>query len=189
VSEPAPFGPYYFSLTDEEVRVAASRIAFRGDLSRRFERDHVAPLVAFVLLLVFVAILAFSGLLNRRIAEAALLLGAIAFMASRFVSHWRLRGAHKSSLAAVQAVARWRDLQVLVDLDGACLKGVEAARRCSFGAGARIENVAGLIYLWPKEGEPILIPVRAFADPGEVERFVNFARRRMADRSGFNASC
>jgi hypothetical protein len=188
VSEPAPFGPYCFSLTDEEVQVAAARIALFGDLSRRFERDHVVPLVAFVLLLVFVAILAFSGLLNRRIAEAVLLVGAIAFMASRLVSHWRLRGAHKSSLAAVQAVARWRDLQVLVDHDGACLKGAQAARCCSFGVGARIENVAGLIYLWPPEGVPILIPVRAFADPDEVERFLNFAQRRMAGRSGFNGS-
>jgi hypothetical protein len=175
VSEPVAFGPYYFSLTDEEVRVAAARIALCGDLSRRFARDYVAPLVAFVLLLVFVAILAFSGLLNRRIAEATLLLGAIAFMAIRLVSHWRLRGEHKSCLAAVQAVASGR-LQLLVDHNGASLNGVEAARRCPFGAGARIENVAGLIYLWPREGQPIVVPVRAFADPGEVERFLDFAQ-------------
>ncbi len=84
MSEPAGFGPYSFSLTDDEARLAASRLALRLGLGSRFERDYVAPLVVFVLLLLFVAILAFSGLVGRRMAEAALLLGAIAFLATRF---------------------------------------------------------------------------------------------------------
>ncbi|HYC25792.1 MAG TPA: hypothetical protein VEC58_07130, partial [Roseiarcus sp.] len=93
MSEHKGFGPYRFALTDEEVQIAAARAALGGDLARRFERHHVAPLVAFVLVLIAVAILAFTGLIGRRLAEGLLLMGAVAFLASRLASHWRLQRA------------------------------------------------------------------------------------------------
>jgi len=187
VSELAAFGPYRFSLTDGEVRTAAARMALRGHLARRFERDHVAPLVAFVLLLVIVTALAFTGLIGRRLAEGALLIGAMGFLASRLLSHWRLRRALKSSLIALRALDGDPELALEVDRDGVSLRGARSCRRCPFSAGARVENVGGLIYLWPREGEPIPIPVRAFADPEEAEDFLTFAEARMADHGDYCA--
>ena len=180
MSAPASFGPYSFTLTDEEARVAASRAGLRRNLAGGFERHYVAPLAAFVLALAFIAILAFTGLIGRRLAEAGLILSALAFMAARFLAHWRLHSAQKASLAATQTLQRRGETRLLVDDQGAAIEGGGDSRRCAFQAGAQAEDAGGMIYLWPRDGEPVFIPTRIFADEGEAARFLAFARARMA---------
>ena len=67
-------GPYSFEMTEEDARVAASRAGLRAALSGRLSRNHVAPLVAFALLMAFVTILTLTGLIGRRLGEGALIL-------------------------------------------------------------------------------------------------------------------
>ena len=180
MSAPTAFGPYSFTLTDAEARVAGSRAGLRRNLAGRFERHYVAPLVAFVLAIAFIAILAFTGLIGRRLAEAALILSALAFMASRFLAHWRLHGAQKASLAAAKALQRRGETRLRIDDQSAAIESDGDSRRCVFQAGAQAEDAGGMIYLWPREGEPIFIPTRIFADAGEAARFLAFARARIA---------
>jgi hypothetical protein len=185
LSVSAALGPYRFSLTDEEARVAASRIGLRFGLSQRFERDYVAPLVLFALLVLFVAILAFSGLIGRRMAEAALLLGAIAFLATRFLAHRRLRRAERLGRKAVADVVANGEVHMRVDDDGLALSypGVGAAWESrAFQRMAEAEEAAGMIYLWTPAAEaaPIVIPVRIFVEAEEARQFLAFVRARIA---------
>ena len=186
MSESPAFGPYHFALTDEEARVATARVALRYGLSRRFERDYVAPLVLFVLLLVFVTILAFSGLIARRLAEAALLIGAVIFLTTRFLAHWRLRGAQRLAKGVVDKIAAAGETSLTVDEKGLIFLGLGAAepRRGLFLDLAEAEDTGGVIYLWrpDKENEPIVIPTRIFSDATEAARFLAFARGRFGKR-------
>ena len=81
--ETSDFGPYAFSLTADEARIAAARAGLRRALAGGLTAAHFAPLAAFVLAILFIAILALTGLLGRRSAEAALLVCAAAFLAQR----------------------------------------------------------------------------------------------------------
>jgi hypothetical protein len=179
--EPVAFGPYRFALTDEEARVATARLALRYGLSRRFEREYVAPLAFFVLLLAFVAILAFTGLIARRSAELALLLGAIFFLASRFVAHLRLRRAQCLAKSVVDRFAAAGEKTLRIDESGVTLGDADESRRCAFHDLAEAEDSGGLLYLWRSgtDGAPILVPTRIFSDATEAARFLTFARGRL----------
>ena len=74
------------------------------------------------LLIVFIAILTLTGLLGRRLGEAALILAAIAFMASRMIAHWRLRGAQKNSLANAAALHEAGETRLVGRRAGAALR-------------------------------------------------------------------
>ncbi len=185
MTESAVFGPYSFALTDDEARIAASRIALRSSLARHFERDYVAPLVVFVLFLVFIAILAFSGLMNRRLAEAGLLVGAIVFLAVRFLAHWRLRSAQRVSQAMLAQIVALKDIRLFLDEEGLIFDAstLETKRRL-FDHMSEAEDAGGLIYLWRRDNgdAPMVVPTRIFADADETQRFLAFIRAKIAVR-------
>jgi hypothetical protein len=175
-SEPAPPGPYSFALTHEDAKTAAARAGLRATLAGRLSRNHVAPLVAFALFLAFVAILTFTGLLGRRFGEAALLLAAIVFMASRMVAHWRLRGAQKTSLAAAASLHEAGETIVRVDASGLRFENAAGSRRLAFADCDEAENAGGIVYLWPRKGEPAFIPAHAFASEAAAQEFLDWVR-------------
>ena len=177
---PKPPRPCSFALTAQEAQVAASRAGLRAALSGRFSLTHFAPLVAFVLFVVFVAILTMTGLLGRRYGEAALIVGALAYMASRMAAHWRLRGAQKNSLAAMAA---WRAVgQATARLDdfGLHIESAAGSRHLAFVDCDETEDAGGIIYLWPRRGDPAFIPARAFPDEQAARDFLAFARAGVA---------
>jgi hypothetical protein len=182
LTAPAGFGPYQFTLTDDEARLAAARLALRHGLAARFEREYVAPLVVFILLLVFVAILAFSGLISRRLGEAALLLGAIIFLTTRFLAHWRLRRAQRLATSAVARIAAGETCLTIDDAGLTIRNGSDGeARRDSFIELSEAEDAGGVIYLWrpTQERAPIIIPTRIFGDAAEADKLLAFARARI----------
>jgi hypothetical protein len=175
LNAPLSFGPYVFCLTDAEARTGAARLALRRGLVGAFERHFVAPLAVFVLLLVFISIVAFTGLVGRRFAETALILAAILFMAARFHAHWRLRGAQKASLAAAKSLQGEGEMRLVVDDGGVSLEG-PLVRRCGFASRAAIEDAGGMIYFWPEEGEPFFVPTRAFGGDQNAAAFLAYAQ-------------
>jgi hypothetical protein len=124
-------------------------------------------------------------LIGRRMAEAALLLGAIAFLATRFLAHRRLRRAERLGRKAVADVVANGELHMRVDDGGLGLSypGVGAAGESRpFQRMAEAEEAAGIIYLWPPaaEGAPIVIPMRIFVEAEEAKRFLAFVQVRIA---------
>ena len=185
MNESPVFGPYHFVLTDEEARVATARVALQYGLSRRFERDYVAPLVLFVLLLVFVTILAFSGLISRRFAEAALLIGAVIFLASRFLAHWRLRRAQILAKGLVDQMKAAGEASLAIDENGVIFNSMSAgdARRYAFLDLTSAEDAGGVIYLWALgQANPLIIPTRIFADADEADKFLGLVKTRLGKR-------
>jgi hypothetical protein len=180
-SEP-PKGPEpcSFALTPQEAEIAASRAGLRAALSGRLSLTHVAPLVGFVLFVAFVAILAMTGLLGRRLGEAALILGALAFMVFRMAAHWRLRGAQKNSLAAIAASGQVGQATARLDDSGLHVESAAASRHLAFADCDEAEDAGGIIYLWPRSGEPVFIPARAFPSEQAAHEFVAFARAGVA---------
>jgi hypothetical protein len=174
-----PSGPYAFALTQEEAKTAAARAGLRAILTGRLSRNHVAPLVVFTLFLIFVAILTFTGLLARRLGEAALILAAIAFMASRMAAHWRLRGAQKNSLAAALAWQAEGETKAWVDESGLRLENAAGSRRVVFADCDEVEDAGGMIYLWQRSGEPAFLPARAFEGDKSAQEFVKTVRGRL----------
>ena len=63
------FGPYVATLDPAEIDAAAARYGLRAALSGGLTASHQAPLAAFVLTLLFAAILAMTGFISRRAGE------------------------------------------------------------------------------------------------------------------------
>lgn len=168
----ASFGPYAFALTPEEAEAAAARYGLRRALAGGLTARHHAPLAAFTLAVLFASILAFTGLIGRRAGEIAILLSAMAFMVQRLMTHWRL---HSARVRAREAFAQSRREQtILVGPDGVAVESGGTARRVAFDDVDDAEDAGGLVYLWLRAGDPVVIPTRVL--PGaqaEAARLVS----------------
>ncbi len=166
------FGPYAFTLTPAEVEAAAARaglrLALRGGLLAR----HLAPLTAFVLIIVFASVLALTGLISRRAGEAALILSAAAFMIQRLANHWRIRRARREGRAAIARLQSAGALTATFDNETLSLDVDGRTLRLNYADCEAAEDAGGLIYVWPRAGAPIVMPTRVLADAQEAARLL-----------------
>ena len=176
------FGPYVFVLSDDEAAAAAARFGLRSALSGGLTRAYLVPLAAFVLVVLFAATLALTGLVTRRHGEEALLIAAAAFMANRMASRWRLRRLRREGLAAIAALRAAGPLTVRADAGRLEFEAAIPPRRWDFARCVEAEDAGGMIYLWPREGVPACIPTRILAGD-EARRLLAFLRARIAARS------
>ena len=167
------FGPYAFTLSPAEAEAAAARaglrLALRGGLLAR----HLAPLVAFALIMAFASVLALTGLISRRAGEATIILSAAAFMIQRLASHWRVHGARREGRAAVARLQSAGAVTATFDDDALSLNVDGRTRRLCYAECEEAEDAGGLIYVWLREGAPIVVPTRALADGEEATRLVS----------------
>jgi hypothetical protein len=170
---PESFGPYAFTLAPGEAEAAAARLGLRKALKGGLLASHVAPLTAFALIMAFASVLALTGLISRRAGEATILLAAAAFMIQRLATHWRIRRARSDGQAAIARLqsagsltARFDNESLSLDVDGRTL-------RVRYADCEDAEDVGGLIYVWLREGGPIVVPTRALADVDEAARLVS----------------
>jgi hypothetical protein len=166
-----------FELTEEEAQVAGSRAAWRASLAGGLLAQHLAPLAAFVLAVTFAAILGWTGLISRRAAEIALIACAAAYMVYRLWTRRRFLTARRAALA-------WAETQ----RDPARLECDEAGfhrdgQAWLFADGLEVETVAGLVYVWPRQGWPLVWPSRAHGGDGEAAAFLAHARSRAGGRA------
>ncbi len=166
-----------FSLTPEESAVAASRAAWRASLQGGLLSRHLAPLAAFVLVVLFAAVLGWTGLIARRSAELALILAAAVYMGYRLWTRRRFLAARRIADAWAQTMSA-APLRLALDDRGFALDGGINAPRWSFAEGLEIEEVSGLVYVWPQRGAPLVWPLRAHADADAAARFLAEARNR-----------
>jgi hypothetical protein len=176
------FGPYDFALSPAETEAAAGRFGLRAALGGSLIANHLAPFAAFVLLVLFASILALTGLVDRRAGRAALILAAVLFLSQRLVSYWRMRQARSRARAAIEAMAAEGAQTVSVDASGVTRAAGGRTLRLAFAACQDAEDAHGLIYFWPREGPPIILPVRALGD-GEAGTIVARARRCSSART------
>ena len=177
--EASDFGPYAFSLTADEARIAAARAGLRRALAGGLTAAHLAPLAAFVLAILFVAVLALTGLLGRRPAEAALLVCAAAFLAQRLATRRRFFTSRRLAEARDRAPARRRAARPQRRIRRAPARRRAAPTRWRFVDCLEAEDAGGLVYLWPRPGAPAIAPTRIFRDEAEAARFVQFLRARL----------
>ncbi len=170
--------PIRFALTEDEARIAASRVALRLALADGLMRRHAAPLAAFVVTLAFVAILGFTGLMSQRAAEIVILLSAAAFMIHRLMSRRLFWRARREAKAWADAVAAEGEIVARLDEDGLALAAPTLARSWKFRDALEYDDAGGMVYLWPKSGAPAFWPARAFAE-GQAESWRAFARARL----------
>ena len=164
-----------YALTEEEAQVAASRAAWRAALGGGLLTRHIGPLAGFALIVLFSAILGWTGLIARRAAEIALLLAAAAYMIYRLWTRRRFFHARRTAAGWAQGF-RGDSARLALDEHGFSLERAAEQRRWRFADGLEIEEVAGLVYVWPKNGEPLVWPLRAHADAEAAERFLARAR-------------
>jgi hypothetical protein len=176
------FGPYAFTLTADEARVAAARAGLRRSLAGGLTAAHLAPLAAFVLAILFVAVLALTGLLGRRPAEAALLVCAAAFLVQRLATRRRFFVSRRLAEAEIERLRAAGPLVLSVEADGLRLDGPAAPLRWRFADCLEAEDAGGLVYLWPRQGAPAIAPTRVFRDQTEAARFAQFLRSRLRRR-------
>jgi hypothetical protein len=175
------FGPYAFTLSPAEAEAAAARAGLRTALKGGLLTSHVAPLTAFALIMAFASVLALTGLISRRAGEATILLAAAAFMIQRLASHWRIRGARSAGQAAIgrlrsasAVTATFGDDALSFDIDGRTLN-------LRYTDCEQAEDAGGLIYIWPRNGVPIVVPTRAVADPEEAARLLSRLSARIGN--------
>jgi hypothetical protein len=167
------FGPYAFTLAPAEAEAAAARAGLRTSLKGGLLTSHVAPLTAFALVMAFAAVLALTGLISRRAGEATIILAAAAFMIQRLASHWRIRRARSDGRAAIGPLrsagalkATFGDEALSFDVDGRTLN-------LRYADCEQAEDAGGLIYVWPRNGVPIVVPTRTMADAEEAARLLS----------------
>jgi hypothetical protein len=151
------------------------RRALAGGLIGR----HLAPLAAFVLAILFVAILALTGFVAQRPAEAALLLAAAAFLIQRLATRRRFYRLRRLAAAEIEAFSAAGRLTLSVDDSGLQLEGLAAPMRWEFADCVEVEDAGGLIYLWPRHGAPAIAPTRVFADVTQAARLLLYIRSRL----------
>ena len=170
---PALFGPYAFALAPAEAEAAAARaglrLALRGGLLAR----HLAPLTAFALVIAFASVLALTGLISRRAGEATLILAAAAFMIQRLANHWRIWRVRREGRAAIARLKSAGALTATFENDTLTLDVDGRIERLCYADCEEAEDAGGLIYVWLREGAPIVVPTRALADPGEAARLMS----------------
>ena len=177
---PDSFGPYAFTLAPAEAEAVAARAGLRTALKGGLLTSHVAPLTAFALVMAFATVLALTGLVSRRAGEATIILAAAAFMIQRLASHWRIRRARGDGQAAIGRLqsagalkATFGDEALSFDMDGRTLN-------LRYADCEQAEDAGGLIYIWPRNGAPIVVPTRALADAEEAARLLS----RLSSRIG-----
>jgi hypothetical protein len=166
-----------YSLTQEEASVAASRAAWRASLQDGLLAQHIAPLVAFALALLFTAVLGWTGLIARRTAEIGLIVAAAAYMSYRLWSRRRFFAARRAANVWVEQLRAAAPLRLTLEEATLSLEAGGIARQWRFADGLEIEEVAGLVYVWPKRGAPLIWPIRTHADPDEAARCLETARQ------------
>lgn len=178
---PDSFGPYAFTLAPAEAEAAAARAGLRMALKGGLLTSHVAPLTAFALVMAFATVLALTGLISRRSGEATILLAAAAFMIQRLASHWRIRRARSDGRAAIGPLrsagalkATFGDEALSFDIDGRTLN-------LRYADCEQAEDTGGLIYIWPRNGVPIVVPTRALADAEEAARLLSRLSARIGN--------
>ena len=175
------FGPYVFALTEDEARVAAARYGLRRALAGGLTTSHLAPLAAFALTVLFVAILGLTGLMGRRPAEAILLVAAALFLLQRLVARRRFFASRRAAAAEFAGLGA-ASLVLTVEADGLRLDGAASPRLWRFVDCIDAEDAGGLVYLWPRVGAPAVAPTRIFADAAEAARFARHLRAQLARR-------
>jgi hypothetical protein len=175
------FGPYAFTLTPAEAEAAAARAGLRAVLKGGLLASHVAPLAAFALIMAFASVLALTGLISRRAGEATILLAAAAFMIQRLANHWRIRSARGEGRAAIgrlqsasAVTATFGDETLSFDVDGRILN-------LRYLDCEQAEDAGGLIYVWPRNGVPVVMPTRAVADAEEAARLLSRLSARIGN--------
>ena len=179
---PDSFGPYAFTLAPAEAEAAAARAGLRTALKGGLLTSHVAPLTAFALVVAFATVLALTGLISRRAGEATIILAAAAFMIQRLASHWRISRARNYGRAAIERLqsatalkATFGDEALSFDMDGRTLN-------LRYADCEQAEDAGGLIYIWPRNGVPIVMPTRAIADADEAARLLSRLSTRIGNR-------
>ena len=167
------FGPYAFTLAPAEAEAAAARMGLRVALRGGLLARHLAPLAAFVLILVFASALALTGLISRRAGEATLIIAAMAFMIQRLSTHWRVRQARQDGRAAITRLGSACALTASFEGDSMSLDVDGRKLHLRYADCEEAEDAGGLIYVWPRDGAPIVVPTRALADAEEAARLVS----------------
>jgi hypothetical protein len=173
------FGPYVFSLTDDEARIAAARAGLRRALAGGLIGAHFAPLAAFVLAILFTAVLGLTGLIGRRPAEAALLLAATAFLIQRLATRRRFFSSRRLAETQIEALRAAGRLTLSLAPDGLRLEGTPQPMHWRFADCIDAEDAGGFVYLWPRHGAPAIAPTRAFSDVTEASRFARYLASRL----------
>jgi hypothetical protein len=170
--------PLVFELTEEEAAVAGSRAAWRISLADGLLGRHLAPLAAFLLALLFAAVLGLTGLVSRRAAEIALIAAAAAYMIYRLWTRRRFLAARRAANAWADELRRAGPARLTLDDAGFRLTGAGLDRALAFADGLEVEQVSGLVYVWPRSGLPLVWPSRAHGDAKEADAFLALARHR-----------
>jgi hypothetical protein len=176
---PNSFGPYSFTLSHAEAEAAAARLGLRTVLKGGLLTSHVAPLTAFALVMAFASVLALTNLISRRAGEATILLAAAAFMIQRLANHWRIRSARSEGRAAIgrlqsasAVTATFGDETLSLDVDG-------RTSNFRYADCEQAEDAGGLIYVWPRNGVPVVAPTRVIADGEEAARLLSHLSARI----------
>jgi hypothetical protein len=172
--------PLLFELTEQEASVAGARAAWRISLSDGLLARHLAPLAAFLLALLFAAILGLTGLVSRRAAEIAIIAAAAVYMIYRMWTRRRFLAARRAATAWIEQLRR--PARLTLDEAGFRLEAEGLNHAWALADGLEVEEVAGLVYVWPRAGLPLVWPSRAHADEQEAEAFLALARSRTGSR-------
>ena len=129
----------------------------------------------------FASILALTGFISRRAGEATVLLAAAAFMIQRLATHWRIVRARKLGRTAIANLAEDGALSARIDDTGVTLEGGGRSRRLDYADCEEAEDAGGLVYFWPRDGAPVVLPSRTLGD-GDAGRIVAQARRRITSQ-------
>ena len=178
---PEAYGPFVITFEPAEIEAAAARYGLRAALHGGLTASHHAPLAAFVLALMFAFILASTGLISRRAGEIAVLIAASAFMVQRLMTHRRIWRTRSRGRAEIERLLAGGDVTATIEADGATQMRGGDSRRIAFIDCEEAEEAGGLIYLWRREGAPIVMPCRILAE-GEPARLVAFVKARIGRR-------
>ncbi len=165
------------TLEPAEIEAAAARYGLRSALGGGLTATHQAPLAAFVLAMLFAAILAAFGFISRRAGELVIILAALFFMIQRLAAHRRIWSARKKSRAEIGRLMSG-PIETTIDADAIVQSSPDVVRKMAFADCREAEEAGGLIYLWTSEGAPLVVPTRVLAE-GDAAQLLSRLKGRI----------
>ena len=173
----AHLGPYDFVLTMEE-RANFRRLARHRWRTRGGTLGWRPTVGALALIIAAWLWLALSGAVAPHASQIALMFGVGSYFLGKWLHHWEIERAYARIAAAGEAADDGRRTVVIDEaFVGAETGTIKAQYRWeNFVA---LEEAAGMVVLWTKQLQAVVVPVRVFANAEQRAAFLALARGRI----------
>jgi hypothetical protein len=176
----ARLGPYTYTLTDDERAKVRRRVRWLWRSEGGATLGWLPTLVALLVILGVSLWLAIAGAMNAHSAEVALMFGVASYFTGKWLHQWEIERAYDRAEAKWRAEASRDDpFSIAIDDTIVVVEAPAFKAQYRWENFTKVEETAGLVWLWMPRFRALVVSERAFSDPGRRAAFLALARAKI----------